>query len=155
MTQDDIVKNVHEMMEPIAQSVGVDVLEITYGHESQGPVLRVIIDKRGGVGIDDTTLVAKQLNPILDQNESMFKSSYRLSVSSAGIDRPLKTEADFSRHQGAMVEIKLYEKLDDQKIFRGKLLSYESGSVTIVDEDHGEKTFSLTKTAYVKRAVVF
>lgn len=82
-------------------------------------LLRVTIERTGGVRIEDCEQVSRQLSRVYEVENVDYK---RLEVGSPGIDRPLRTEADFHRFAGERVEIKLREAVEGRKVFSGKLL---------------------------------
>ena len=89
-------------------------------------LLRVTIDRPEGVRIEDCEQVSKHLSRVFEVENIDYR---RLEVGSPGVDRPLKTEADFMRFIGERVEIKLREAIDNQKVFSGELVDL-SGSVS-------------------------
>lgn len=99
-----IADKARELAEPLAQGMGFEVIEVRYAKEGGDWYLRVYIDKRGGIMIDDCERLSKEYSDALDR-EDFIAGSYILEVSSPGLDRPLKTEADFRRYEGERVDI--------------------------------------------------
>ncbi|MGG4606420.1 ribosome maturation factor RimP [Paenalcaligenes sp. Me131] len=95
-------------------------------------VLRVVIDHPEGVSIDHCEWVSKQLSRVFEVENVDYG---RLEVSSPGIDRPLRTLRDFVRFAGARVELRFYEAVDNQKVFKGVLISPDDVTVDNVDAD--------------------
>jgi ribosome maturation factor RimP len=98
-------------------------------------VLRLFVDREGGVTLDDCATVSRELSEILDV-EDFITAEYTLEVSSPGLNRPLKKAADYQRYQGRMIKIKTFELLPDdagnpRKTFLGELLGLEEGVVRI------------------------
>src|SRR6266540_305093 len=98
-------------------------------------VLRIFIDKVGGVTLDDCTAVNRELAQVLDV-EDFIAATYTLEVSSPGLDRPLKSEADYARYTGKLVKIRTFELLPDddgnkRKTFLGELIGLEDGVVIV------------------------
>ena len=89
---------------PLAQDMGLEVVEVEFERENAQWFLRVYIDKRGGVRIEDCELLSKAFSTILDDVD-IINRTYSLVVSSPGLDRPLKTEADYRRYEGALLDI--------------------------------------------------
>lgn len=100
------------------QSISALDVELVDVERAPMGVLRVTIDKIGGVSINDCELVSKHLSHVYEVEDVDYK---RLEVSSPGVDRPLKTEDDFIRFAGSRVEIKLYDAIDSRKVFVGVL----------------------------------
>ena len=99
-----IADKARELAEPLALGMGFEVIEVRYAKENGDWYLRVYIDKRGGIMIDDCERLSKEYSDALDR-EDFIAGSYILEVSSPGLDRPLKTEADFRRYEGERVDI--------------------------------------------------
>ena len=102
----NIADRARELVAPLALGMGLEVVEVKFAKENAEWYLRVYIDKRGGVRIDDCEQLSKAFSDILD-GEDMIDRAYNLEVSSPGLDRPLKTEADFRRYEGELLEIRM------------------------------------------------
>lgn len=135
-----LLTDIQALLEPILADFGLECVDLEYKREGQGNVLRIFIDKPGGVNLDDCVSVSREFGTILEV-EDVIKSSYRLEVSSPGLDRPLKKAEDFERFAGQMVKIKTAVMLDpDQrghtrKTFNGTLLGFADGGVRILQTD--------------------
>ena len=99
-----IADRAREIALPLAAGMGFEVVDVAYARENSEWNLCVYIDKRGGIHIDDCERLSKELSVALDAEE-IFDRAYNLIVSSPGLDRPLKTEADFIRYEGALLDI--------------------------------------------------
>ena len=98
-----------------------------------GTILRLYIDKQGGVTLDDCAHVSEGVSAMLDV-EDPIESAYHLEVSSPGLDRPLRKPADFARYKGRRVRVKTYGPVDgagNRKVFVGQLLGFENELVRI------------------------
>ena len=100
----NVAEKVRELAIPLAADLGYEVIDVTFAREGADWRLRVVIDKRGGVGVDDCERMSKAISPALD-DENVINRAYILEVSSPGLDRPLKTDADFRRYEGESVDI--------------------------------------------------
>lgn len=135
-----LLTDIQALLEPILADFGLECVDLEYKREGQGNVLRIFIDKPGGVSLDDCISVSREFGAVLEV-EDLIKSSYRLEVSSPGLDRPLKKAEDFERFSGQMVKIKTAIMLDpDQrghtrKTFKGTLLGCSDGGVRILQSD--------------------
>jgi ribosome maturation factor RimP len=125
-----LLDSVWKLAQPVAESMGCELWDIEYCKEAGRWVLRVYIDKAGGVGMEDCERFSRSLDPILDEADPIL-DSYVFEVSSAGAERALKRPSDFARFMDHTVEVKLYKGLDGRKTFVGKLINYENGAVTI------------------------
>jgi ribosome maturation factor RimP len=89
-------------------------------------LVRLYIDREGGVTIDDCARVSDKLGDLLDVHD-VPPGQYTLEISSPGLDRPLSRDIDFVKYCGSMIHVRLGEKLEGRRDFRGQLLSYEDG----------------------------
>lgn len=106
------------------------MVHLEYQRETGGRILRLYIDKPGGVTLDDCSRISRQLSDILDVHLDL-SASYSLEVSSPGLDRPLSKRSDFTRFKGNRAKIKTYQAIDGQKNFTGVLLDESGGTVRI------------------------
>ena len=115
---------------PIVEAAGCSLWDVAYVKEAGEWFLRVYIDKEGGVSINDCEAVSRAVDPILDEADPI-EQAYYLSVSSIGIDRPLKKDRDYQRSLGSPITVKLYAPLKGKKEYTGELLSFTPDSFTI------------------------
>jgi ribosome maturation factor RimP len=131
--------------ERVARTFDLDIFDVQLRREPMGMVLRVIIDRpdRGvpepleeSVGIEDCQRVSKDLSALLDVEESelgepSLDHEYTLEVSSPGLDRPLRHEADYRRFAGRLAKIVTTEPLAGQSAFAGRIAGVEDGEVVL------------------------
>lgn len=120
----------YELCLPAVEAASYELLEVNFRQEQGERYLTFVIDKRGGISIEDCEAVNNIVEPLLDANE-IISGAYNLEVSSAGLDRPLQTEADFKRYIDSEVEVSCYRKYLNCKQFIGYLLDYNAGELTI------------------------
>jgi ribosome maturation factor RimP len=125
-----LLQEVREIIEPILESQGFELVDLEYQRESQGWVLRIYLDREGGVSLDDCAGVSHEVGAILEVKD-LIPSAYILEVSSPGLTRPLKKPEDFNRFRNQMVKIKLYEPLEGRRNFKGTLLGLEGDRVRV------------------------
>ena len=135
MAQTDVVSRMTEIAEPLVASLGMELVDLEYKREGHAMVLRLFVDREGGVNLDDCANVSRELSEILDV-EDFIQGHYTLEVSSPGLNRPLKKPADYGRYQGRLVKIRTFELLPDdagnpRKTFTGELLGLENGVVRV------------------------
>jgi len=121
---------VSEIVEPIVASQGMELVAVEYKREAKGWVLRIYIDKKGGVSLDDCALVSNEVGTVLDV-EDLFQSPYTLEVSSPGLNRILKKERDFKRFKERPVRIRTYNAIEKRRNFKGRLLGCTRGLIQI------------------------
>lgn len=142
------------LLEPIVEANNLELVDLEFVKEGVNWYLRVYIDKDGGVNIDDCEAVSRALEAKLDEKDPI-EQAYILEVSSPGIDRPLKKEADFVKYQGEIIDVKLYKAQNGSKQYQGKLLGLENGVLSIEEENGSVVTFEHKDTASVRLAVIF
>lgn len=143
-----------EILFPITEEYGYELLDVEYVKEGGTWYLRAYIDKPGGISIDDCEKVSRKLSDILDEKD-YIDDSYIMEVSSPGLGRPLKKDKDFRRSLGKEVEIRTYRMIDKQKEFTGTLKGYDKDSVTVAFGGGTERTFDKGDIALIRLAFDF
>ena len=154
MSRKGIETTVTKYLEPITQEYNYEIVDVEYIKEGSTWYLRVYIDKPGGITVIDCEKTSRALEAVLD-TEDPIKGAYILEVSSPGLDRPLKKEADFLRSKGKMVDIKLFQARDSIKEFRGELQGFENDVVTIITQEDETVSFNLKDIAIARLAIIF
>lgn len=152
-----ITETVEQLVLPILEDKELQLIDIQFKKEGSQWFLRVYIDKAGGVDIEDCGLVSEALSTELDQHDPI-PQAYFLEVSSPGAERPLKKAVDISASIGKYVHISLYEPVEEQKTFEGKLIAFDGEQLTIeIKIKTRVKKISIpyTKVAKARLAVVF
>ena len=126
----DIVKSIVRIVEPVVVAEGLDLVDVEFRRERRGWVLRLYIDREGGVTIDDCSNISRQVSLLIDVND-LIVNPYTLEVSSPGLNRPLKKEEDFIRFKGNLVKLILDDSIDGQRNYKGKLLGLGEGVVRV------------------------
>ena len=134
MDEADILARVREVVEPIIQSEGMELVDLEYRRENRGRVLRLYIDQEGGVTLNDCASISHEVDKNLDV-EGIPPGAYTLEVSSPGLNRPLKKVADFYRFRNRKIKVRTAVPIEDKKTFRGKLLTCHDGMVEIEEKD--------------------
>ena len=149
-------KNIAELralLEGIAESMQIELVDVEF-KMSKNPSLTVYIDTEDGVDLDTCEKYHRAIDEPLDEFDFTLGAAYTLNVSSPGLDRPLKTQRDFDRALGQMVEIKLYAPEKGKKLFEGLLTNYDGNNITVEIEGQ-ERKFSLSSIAKVNIAILF
>jgi len=128
-----IIARVRELAEPIINEQCLELVDIKYVHENRRWIVRITIDKEGGVCLDDCTNVSKEVGYLLEIRE-VIAHPFHLEISSPGLERPLKTLKDFEKFLGRKVNIITSEPLEGQKHFRGTLHGVVDGLVHLDGE---------------------
>ncbi len=143
-----IEKKALEVADNVAQDTGIFVVGAEYKKEGQDKVLRIFVDKAGGIGIDECEQFSRAFDAQFDKLDAIDEA-YILEVSSPGIDRILKTEREFNYYLGREVEVKLYKAIDDKKEFVGILKDYNN-EVAVVDTDGKEISIPVKEAVYIR-----
>lgn len=119
-----------QVIEPVVTGLGYELVGAEFGQAENGTTLRVYIDKPEGIVMEDCAAVSRQLNAVLDV-EDTIKSAYLLEVSSPGVDRPLFTEAHFAEQVGEEVRVRMADGVNGRRNFKGELISVKEGIATV------------------------
>ncbi len=130
MTEGEFVDRVRRMVDPILSNEGMELVDIEYRRESNGWVLRLLLDKEGGITLDDCTRVSQEVGRSLDV-EDVIQTPYALEVSSPGLTRPLKTEKDFMKYRNRLIKVKTVDPIQNRRQFKGRLLEVTGGGIEI------------------------
>lgn len=126
------------LIEPVAKSLGYDLIRVTYGG-GRRPTLQIMAEREDGtMSVDDCARLSREVSMVLDV-EDPLKAEYLLEVSSPGIDRPLTRRKDFERWMGFDAKVELDEAIESRRRFRGKLVGLE-GDVLTMDVDGEDMT---------------
>ena len=137
-----VERDIEGLIGPILVRNEMELVDVTYRLESGRWVLRVFIDKPGGVNLDDCAFISHQIEDLIEV-EDVIPQRYFLEVSSPGLDRVLKKEADFQRFSGEKARVKTREALDGRRNFKGRILRCEQGVLEMEDTEGQRFTFSL------------
>jgi ribosome maturation factor RimP len=125
------IEKVREIVERVARSSGLEVVEVELRGGGKARMLRLVIDKPGGVTHDDCANLSREVGTILDVEDAIPGASYTLEVSSPGLDRKLTKASDFERFVGSRVKLTTRNPVDGGKHFEGKLESFADGKLTL------------------------
>lgn len=112
------------------ERAGYEIVEIKSSSFGGITVIRVFIDKPGGITVYDCSRVTNTIRFLLNGSD-LNATRYNLEVSSPGLDRPMTSERDFLRNTGKEITVELNAAMDDKFVFEGKILGFENGAVTI------------------------
>ena len=135
---------------------GFELVDVEVKRGRDGHVVRLFVDKEGGIGLQELQTVSEEVSAILDA-EDPIESAYTLEVSSPGLDRALKTEADYRRFVGRLVKIASYEPVFGRRHWTGRLTSVDEGTLVVVLEKEKGATarIPLAKVSHGRLEVEF
>lgn len=119
-----------ELAEPLARSLGLDLVETEWTREHGRRILRVTIDKPGGVSHEDCEALSRKLDSALDEAD-LIHEPYHLEVSSPGAERPLKTPEDFRRFAGRRVLVRSRIPIEGRREWRGDLVGATDDAILV------------------------
>lgn len=140
-----IVKQVESLVEPILEQMGYELVDVEYVSSFGRWILRLFVDKEGGVTIGDCARISEELGDLIDVKE-FIRHEYNLEVSSPGLDRPLRKEKDLPRAFGKRVKVRMAVPLEGRRNFTGLLLRYGDGMLHL-DVDGREVALSWSDVA--------
>jgi len=145
---------VYELAKPVTDRYNFEIVEVEYKKEGPDWYLRLYIDKEGGITIDDCQSVSEELSGLLDEADPI-EQSYIFEVSSPGVERPLKTDRDYEKNNGKLIEIKLFTPLNGKKVYEGILRGHTPGVVEIEAEDGNTVQVDKGAIALIKPVIKF
>jgi len=153
MSKLSIAQRVEEMVMPIVESSGYELVDVEYVKEGQSWYLRLYIDKEGGITIEDCETISEKTNHLLDEAD-IISGSYFFEVSSPGLERPLKKDKEFEKYKGETVEVKLYHPINKKSSFEGELIGLLDGKV-VINCSNEVMEFNRAEVSLVKRILKF
>ncbi|HSB61807.1 MAG TPA: ribosome maturation factor RimP [Vicinamibacteria bacterium] len=131
-----MLERIRGVAERVTSGRGYELADVELKRDRRGFLVRLYVDRDGGIGLEDLQSVSEEVSAILDA-EDPVPASYTLEVSSPGLDRPLKTEADYRRFLGRLAKLSSYEPVEGRRHWTGRLTSFEDGVVGITLEKEG------------------
>lgn len=149
-----IAQEAYDIAKPEAEKLGFDLVDAEYKKEGQDMFLRLFIDRKGGISIDDCEAFSKVIDPILD--EKLKCDADYFEVSSPGLTRPLEEIEDYIRYEGEKIDVSLF-KADDSgsKKFTGTIVSAHDDTVLFTKDDGNEAELTLTDISKAVRHIDF
>ena len=144
-------KKVEALLKPIIEEKGYELYDVIYEKEAKDYYLRIFIDKKDGISIDDCEIVSNSISDILDEKD-LIKEQYFLEVSSAGVERVLRSDEHLKKYLGQEVEVKLFTTVEKSKEHIGVLKDFDEKEITISKENSElkleRKNISVIKTVF-------
>jgi len=152
-----LIANLEKLLTPVVESCETELYDMEYVKEGGNRILRLFIDKEGGVDLNDCERVSHAVSDVLDEHDPI-PDAYRLQVGSPGIERRLVKPAHFQRYIGSKVHVRLFAPHTDsivtgRKKFTGILSGYEDGKIILTDEEKQQWTFEKKQVSACKLVV--
>ncbi len=130
----DTTARITALLEPLATDHGLELCAVEIVGQAGSPIVRVYLDRDGGINIDAIAQANSWVSDALDA-EDLVKSAYTLEVSSPGIERPLRKTSDWERFSGSMAVVKTSRPIDGRSTFTGVIAGLEGDTVVLGIED--------------------
>lgn len=152
-----IAAAVTELVKPIVEGLGMELVEVLFAKTKEGDALTVFIDKEGGVSLNDCEAVHNAIDAPLDDLDPTDGKPYTLNISSPGLDRPFKTDRDFAKHIGFKVETSLFAPIAGVgKKFVATLAAYDpQGGVVTLELDGKSVAIDRKDIAIIREHIEF
>lgn len=134
MSHENVESKIEKLLKPIIENLEYELYDVLYVKEGKDYYLRIIIDKIGGISIEDCEKVNNAIDEVLDEAD-IIKESYFLEVSSPGIERNLRKSWHFEKQIGNEINIKLFKNVEGQKEISGILKSYNEENLELETEN--------------------
>jgi ribosome maturation factor RimP len=145
----NIIDKIKDSLAPSLKETGLTIYDITFLREGSKKVLRVLLDKEGGVNMDECTIVNKAIGLMLEESDSV-DDTYTVEVNSPGIDRPLREKAHYEKVLGKEIEVKLFSAINKKKTFVGYLKGLTDKYIVIEDDKGLSEKIDLEKISKAK-----
>lgn len=119
---------------PVVESLGLELVDL----ELRPGLLRVVVDRQGGVDLDSVSKVTKELSEVLDSHDPMPGSRYTLEVTSPGLERPLRTPEQFARAVGEQISVRTLPSAGLDRRMRGTLTVADADGIVVIGEGLGD-----------------
>ena len=149
----ELLAKIREIVERVATSEGLELVDVEFLGRGPNAILRIYIDKPGGISIGDCQSMSQQVGAVLDV-EDLIDRSYTLEVSSPGLDRKLVKPADYQRFAGKLAKISLKGPREGPRRIQGRLLGIQGGRVQF-DTGQGVREFDLGEIEKANLVVEF
>jgi ribosome maturation factor RimP len=143
MQQEAVASKIEEIAQRVAESEGLEIVQVEVKGGGGQRLVRIAIDKPAGVTHADCELVSHQVGTILDVEDVVPDGRYTLEVSSPGLERKLFKPQDYQRFQGKKAKISLRDPVEGRRHWEGTLAGFAEGSVALETEPGKTRTFPL------------
>jgi len=132
---DSVIKEVSRLIEPVLDETDIELVDIEYVFERGRWVLRIYLDREGGITLDDCAQLSREIGNLIEVKDVLLRE-YVLEVSSPGLNRPLKKEKDFLRAIGNKVKVEMVTPVKGRRNFTGCLRDLKDGALYLEVENN-------------------
>lgn len=133
----EIREKVIQIVEPVLEGRGLELVDVEFRREARGSVLRLLVDRPEGVDLDELSRLSRECSDLLDVEDAV-PGAYTLECSSPGINRPLRVPAHFARYVDRKVRLRTVDAIDGQRNFFGRLLEVTPSGI-LLDDSTGKE----------------
>ncbi|MBU1003275.1 MAG: ribosome maturation factor RimP [Proteobacteria bacterium] len=145
-----MIQDLTELVAPMAEAMGLSLWGIEFSGDDGHPVLRIYVDKEGGVVVGQCVTLSRDISVILDA-EDLVPGRFNLEVSSPGLDRPFFTLDQMRGYEGQHLKVRLNEPFEGSRNFIGTLKSVGDTQFSIILEDGGDElTFDFSEVNKIR-----
>ena len=130
----NLIEKIKEMIQPGVECLGYELIDVESHQGKNSLKIIVYIDHLNGIKIDDCVLITSTISPIIN-DDSNLRDKFSLEVSSPGLNRKLILKDHYDKFIGNVIKVKLKTKIDNRKIYKGKLLGRNDDIINIVDNN--------------------
>ena len=146
------IKKVKENISSLLKEMGADLIELSTRHSGGRLVLQILVDRTGGITLGEVAQLNRSIGQGIDET-GLIEGPYLLEVNSPGLDRPLKTEADFRRLQGELIKVVTRATINGENTITGTIEGIDAGLITVSSKEKGRVVLSLDNIARAKRII--
>ena len=129
-----VEERIETLIKDTIENIGYDLYDVEYAKEGPNYYLRIFIDNKNGIDLNDCEKVSNAINEMLDESD-IIKEQYYLEVSSPGIERIIRKDKHLEQNKGKQIEVKLFKKdKNGNKSYIGELEDFNSETITIKNE---------------------
>ncbi|MFC1667363.1 ribosome maturation factor RimP [Candidatus Omnitrophota bacterium] len=149
-----MIDKIKEIIEPVLQEEAAELIDIIYRKEANGRVLRLLVDKEGGIVLSDCVRLNERISHVLDESD-LITENYVLEVDSPGVDRWFNAKRDYDRAKGRMVRVTLKEAIMDKKEYIGRLQEVSDDLIKVDVKKKGVLEILFEKIIRARQEVEF
>ena len=142
MVSIDVDSQIWTIAQEVVSGLGFELVDIELTGNRSQQLIRIFIQKPEGILLSDCVAVSRELGELFD-DKNVIENSYRLEVSSPGIERPLRKVQDFERYVGHRVRIRLKSKQEGKRRIVGKIVEVDDNMIRIISKNGQKASFSL------------
>jgi ribosome maturation factor RimP len=147
-----IIDKVRIFLQSLLPAMDLELFDVQFRREGEGWVLRVFIDSKTGVSLDQCTNVSRELGRYLDVEDSI-DHAYYLEVSSPGLERPLRSTDEFRQYCGKKAKVKVHDAIDGEKVFEGVIEEVVDDQIHLKLDDGRSIKFSFEMISKARLAI--